>query len=144
MLSLRDRLAFEPETWQPAPGDMVTGEVVDVKEIEGKFDKPGETHPFVDILTDREKLTGVRWFAGHTVAKNEVRKQGVRPGDQIGVKYLGKVTKNGNTYEGWRVVVEHTGPVPTPATVTANEPEIPSGTTAKGTEWEGDWGSDLC
>lgn len=140
MLSLRDRLAFEPETWQPQPGDSITGEVVEVKEIEGKFDKPGETHPFVDILTDREHLIGVRFFAGHTVAKNEVRKQGVKPGDMIGVKYLGKISKNGNTYEGWRIVVEHTGP---PVTTSEPAPEVPHGTTESGTTWEGDWGSDL-
>jgi hypothetical protein len=108
-MTLADRLSRDPEPWKPEPGDALIGEVLDLEQRTSDF---GD-YPAITVLDD----DGVEWtFHGyHTIAKNELAKQRPVPGDRIGIKYHGKKQGAKNTYESYRVLVEHAEPVPAPA-----------------------------
>jgi hypothetical protein len=104
-LTMEQRLDFEPEPWDPKPGDKVVGEVVQVHRYESKF--TGKEYPVVDLVTDPETLTGVRIYGSRTVLGNELDRLQPQPGDRLAVKYLG-VIKAGtpDEYHGYKVMLD--------------------------------------
>jgi hypothetical protein len=131
-LTMEQRLDFEPDPWDPSPGDKVAGEVVAVTEYDDKFN-PGATYPVVDLLVDPETLTGVRLYGSRTVLRNELRRLDPQPGDWLGVKYLGRIA--GNDYDSYKVAMERRRPpqgpprlaVVPPGATTGDEPPPPDG-----------------
>ncbi len=97
MTSIEDRLSQIPQTWKPDPGDQLVGVVVAVTTRTNDYG----VYPVVAVEAD-----GVEWeFHGyHTVARLELERQNPQPGDQIGIRYLGK--PDGKPYEQYRVIVE--------------------------------------
>lgn len=86
--------------WRPEAGDKLIGTVSLLSEREG-YD--GDPYPIVTVKTD----TGEEWafHAFHTVAKNELAKLRPQVGDQIGIKYIGRVkSANGrSSYHAYRI-----------------------------------------
>lgn len=71
--------------WQPNPGDVIAGVVVGIREFISKFGKGMSA----DIRCEDDGV--VRAVLLKTVLKNEFEKQGVAIGDEVGIKYVGKV-----------------------------------------------------
>jgi hypothetical protein len=107
-LTMEQRLDFEPESWDPRPGDKVTGEVVQVQRYDSKF--TGEEYPVVDLLTDPGTLAGVRIYGSRTVLGNELDRLQPQPGDRLAVKYSGLIENKGVEYHSYRVVLDRTTP----------------------------------
>jgi hypothetical protein len=130
-LTMEQRLDFEPEPWDPEPGDKVAGEVVQIQRYDSKF--TGEEYPVVDLLTDPDTLAGVRIYGSRTVLGNELDRLQPQPGDRLAVKYLG-LMKAGtpDEYHGYRVVLDRIQPAPPrlavvgPATAADDEPPPPN------------------
>ncbi len=97
MTSIEDRLNRIPEPWKPNPGDHLIGTVVTVTTRTNDY---GE-YPVITI-----EANGNEWdFHGyHTVARRELEQQNPQPGDQIGIRYLGK--PDDKPYEQYRIIVE--------------------------------------
>lgn len=102
MDDLADRLDRTPAPWLPEPGGRLVGRVVEVGQRESRF---GGTYPVVAVLTDSGEELLVHAY--HTVLKGELAAQRPRPGDRIGIKYLGP--DSGRGYERYRVIVDRTG-----------------------------------
>jgi len=109
-LTMEQRLDFEPDPWDPTPGDKVAGEVVQVQRYDSKF--TGEEYPVVDLLTDPDNLTGVRIYGSRTVLGNELVRLQPQPGDRLAVKYAGMVENKGVEYHSYRVVLDRVQPAP--------------------------------
>lgn len=106
-MDLQARLALDIRAWMPkTAGDSLIGEVVEVTEAVSEFG----SYPRV-IVVDYDGQ-GWAFNAFHTVAKSELSKLRPRPGDQLGVVYLGKA--DGKNYAGYRVVVERKEPTTAP------------------------------
>ena len=93
--SLEDRLDSTAEAWRPEAGDKIVGTVVDVDSRDGEFG----LYPIVTVQTDTGDERAVHAF--HTVLKREFAKRQPRPGERIGIKYLGKHERG---YEAYRIV----------------------------------------
>jgi hypothetical protein len=128
-LTMEQRLDFEPEPWDPEPGDKVAGEVVQVQRFDSKF--TGEEYPVVDLLTDADTLAGVRIYGSRTVLGNELDRLQPQPGDRLAVKYVGMVENKGVEYHSYRVVLDRVQPAPPrlavvpPVVTTGDEPPLP-------------------
>ena len=109
MLSLEQRLEFDPDAWEPEPGDTVTGEVVEVVEYDDGFNE-GETYPVVSLATSTSPLVGVKVFGSKSVLKRELRRRNPAPGDRLGIKYLGPKGKPPHQYEAFRIVHDRARP----------------------------------
>jgi hypothetical protein len=109
-LTMEQRLDFEPDPWDPEPGDKVAGEVVQVQRYESKF--TGEEYPVVDLVTDADTLAGVRIYGSRTVLGNELDRLQPQPGDRLAVKYVGMVENKGVEYHSYRVVLDRAQPAP--------------------------------
>lgn|SRR5512133_960599 len=107
-LTMEQRLDFEPDPWDPEPGDKVAGEVVQVQRYDSKF--TGEEYPVVDLLTDPDTLAGVRIYGSRTVLGNELDRLQPQPGDRLAVKYLGLIENKGVEYHSYRVVLDRVQP----------------------------------
>lgn len=103
MATILDRLEKDPEPWKPDPGDTLVGKVLEIEE------RVTEYGPYPCVTVEQADGTEVLFHAFHTVAKNELAKKAPRPGDEIGIKYLGR--DNELKYERYRVIVEHAEPV---------------------------------
>jgi hypothetical protein len=131
-LTMEQRLDFEPDPWDPAPGDKVAGEVVQVQRYDSKF--TGEEYPVVDLLTDPDNLTGVRIYGSRTVLGNELDRLQPQPGDRLAVKYAGMVENKGVEYHSYRVVLDRVTPaaprlavVPPPTVAGSDDVPLPDG-----------------
>lgn len=107
-LTMEQRLDFEPDPWDPEPGDKVAGEVVQIQRYDSKF--TGEEYPVVDLVTDPDTLAGVRIYGSRTVLGNELDRLAPQPGDRLAVKYVGMVENKGVEYHSYRVVLDRTQP----------------------------------
>lgn len=87
-----------PETWKPAPGDVLIGRVADLDEVAGEHG----TYPVVVI--EREDGARLAWHAMPAVARYELGKVAPEVGDRIAVRYDGKA--EGRSYHMFRVVAE--------------------------------------
>jgi hypothetical protein len=99
--TLEERLEANAEAWRPEAGAMVIGTVVDVDSRTTEFG----TYPIVTLRTEAGDEVAVHGF--HTVLKNEFSKRPPRPGERLGVKYLGKSPKG---YESYRLAWEDVAP----------------------------------
>ena len=85
MSNLQDQLdADYAEAWKPAPGQSIVGVVVDVTEREGAYGR----YPIVTLRTEAGDERALHAF--HEVLADELAKLAPKPGDEIGVKFLGK------------------------------------------------------
>lgn len=109
-LTMEQRLDFEPDPWDPEPGDKVAGEVVQTQRFDSKF--TGEEYPVVDLVTDPDTLAGVRIYGSRTVLGNELDRLQPQPGDRLAVKYVGLVENKGVEYHSYRVVLDRVQPAP--------------------------------
>jgi hypothetical protein len=127
-LTMEQRLDFEPDPWEPTPGDKVAGEVVQVQRFDSKF--TGEEYPVVDLVTDPDTLAGVRIYGSRTVLGNELDRLQPQPGDRLAVKYIGLVENKGVEYHSYRVVLDPAQSAPprlavVPPVVTAGDEPPP-------------------
>ena len=108
-MSIDDRLDGESEAWKPKPGDKLVGTVLEVSTRQSEFS--GE-YPLVTIETGDGRE--VEWHAFHSVAKSQLARVDPRPGDELGVKFLGlKKPESGNSeYNDYKVVSEPAEPAP--------------------------------
>lgn len=83
------------EAWKPGDGDKLVGIVVDVSERDGTYG----AYPIVTLRTAEGDELAVHAF--HEVLANELARIAPKPGDEIGVKYLGKHPERG--YHRYRV-----------------------------------------
>lgn len=100
MSSISDALDKDyAPAWRPEPGDKLVGVVVDLSEREGL----DGIYPIVTVRTDDG--TDVAFHAFHTVAANELAKLRPKIGDQIGIKYVGRIqgANSRSSYHGYRV-----------------------------------------
>jgi hypothetical protein len=106
MSSIRDELDMPvAKGWRPKPGDALVGKVLRVETAQSDY---GEPYPLVTILTDEGQYIAVHAF--HSVLKNEFAKTKPARGDEIGLRYIGKVAGgNDRSYESYRVVVHKPG-----------------------------------
>jgi len=90
------------EGWQPKPGDKLTGTIL----TRSTSDAGGYgSYPLLEILTDDGQ--GIALHCFHTVLKTAVERWDPKPGEYVGVKYLGKLEGRGSFegYEDYRMVV---------------------------------------
>lgn len=119
---MRKQLDEEPkkaEAWRPQAGEELLGEVAAVSEREGD----GDRGPY-PILTVREPDgTLTAFHAFHSVAKSQIEEQGPRPGDKIGVRYMGQEESksSGRSYHNYRMVLDRAARAPEPAAVSVEE-----------------------
>lgn len=98
-------LNAEQEGWRPEVGDILIGDVLNM-ELAGHHSRWG-TYPLLTIRQLDEAGTITLWHAFHQVTRNELENKGVRIGDRIGVKYLGKEAVKGNDeleYDNYRIL----------------------------------------
>lgn len=90
MSNLQDQLdADYAEAWKPKPGESIVGVVVDVTEREGSYG----AYPIVTLRTESGEERALHAF--HEVLAGELAKLAPKPGDELGVKYLGKHPERG-------------------------------------------------
>lgn len=88
----------EAEGWKPTAGDVVTGKLQDVVMVEGGYG----AYPM--LVLERSDGSEVNVHAFHDVLRNELVRKRPQPGDELTIKYLGKVDKGGkNGYHSYRV-----------------------------------------
>lgn len=85
------------ETWKPAPGDVLIGEVVDLDEIEVEHG----SYPVITVLRDGKRFA---WHAKPSVARFELARVAPEVGDMIGIRYDGQPA--GRSYHLFRVVLD--------------------------------------
>jgi hypothetical protein len=105
MGSMKDRLdAGNAEAWKPEPNDELIGKVV------GLSRRTTEWGPYQIVTVQREDGTTAAFHAYHTVAANLLKDEQPGIGDEIGIRYLGKVDAPNSqygSYEGYKLVVDH-------------------------------------
>ena len=114
-MSLKDlkaRLDEETQTaeaWRPQPDEELLGIVR--RYNMRKMDDESE-YPIVTVETeDGEKHA---WHAFHKVGRALLEEDKPRPGDEIAIRYLGKVTGETYDYHNYKVAVGHTTSEPQP------------------------------
>lgn len=105
-MSLKDRLdAGNAEAWKPeSAGEELLGKIVELSSNTTSYG----TYPIVVIQPESGEPKAFHAF--HTVARDQLEKGYPSIGDEIGVRYLGKVATPDGDYEGYqnyRVVIEH-------------------------------------
>lgn len=124
MSSIEDRLNEDMqkvEAWRPEPNDQLIGTV---RRYNMRTMDDGTEYPIVTVETgDGEKHA---WHAFHSVGRNQLEEDKPRPGDEMGIRYLGLVEgkDGGYDYHNYHVVVDHKTP----------EPPVGSDTPAGGTD----------
>ena len=101
-MSIQDRLNRETETLSLEAGASAVGIL---RELTLRDSDYGDPYPVVTI----EKADGseVVVHGYHSVLRNRLLELDPRPGDEIGIKCLGKRTsKSGTTYNDFKVVLE--------------------------------------
>lgn len=89
--------------WRPAPGDTLSGRVVDTYSSgEGEY---GE-YPIVEVVTSEGDIVALHCF--HTTLRSAVDRRKPKVGDRIGVRYDGRLTSGGfgdKGYESYKMVL---------------------------------------
>jgi hypothetical protein len=111
-MSLKDRLDEETQTaeaWRPEPNDELIGIV---RRYNMRKMDDGTEYPIVTV--EQEDGQKFAWHAFHSVGRNQLEEDKPRPGDEMGVRYLGKVDgkDGGYDYHSYRVAVDHKTPEP--------------------------------
>jgi hypothetical protein len=124
-MSIQDRLNRETEVAKLEAGESVVGTLLDLALRDSDY---GDPYPVVTIETADGREVDVHGY--HSVLRNRLLELDPRPGDQLGIKSLGKRTsKSGSTYNDYRVVLERAdrpaGEVHEPK-VTPARPPLPS------------------
>lgn len=100
MKTLEEQMNMEIEPWMhETPGDTIVGTIIDV----AQYDAGYGPYPILTVEREDGSVWSIHGF--HAVLKEEIANRQPRPGDRVGIKYLGKVkTKNGKgEYEGYKV-----------------------------------------
>lgn len=116
-MGIADRIDQDVEGWRPEDGEKLVGKVLSVEERPSDY---GDDYPYLEVETPEGEVKGVHGF--HTVLKNELAAKKPLPGDDIAIKYFGKVTGKKTDakgrlveFEKYRVLVEHNNaPAPAP------------------------------
>lgn len=104
-MNLEDRLNAPPtKGWKPQPGDMLIGTILEIGTATSTY---GE-YPLIVVDADGGP---VAVHAFHSVLRNELKRLSPSEGDRLGIKYLGRVQGNDQTYESYTVAVERATPV---------------------------------
>jgi hypothetical protein len=93
-----------PEAWRPQPGDILVG-FIDGYDV--GYTSYGEVRTV--IVTREETNQKVSVWLSSTVLLNLFQKHKPRPGERIGLKYLGKDREKG--YHRYRLVVDRPEPL---------------------------------
>ena len=96
-----------PVAWVPdKPGEKIIGKFLRVETRESDHGP----YPVVIFTDDEADLRS--WHAFHAAAQAQLAQARPEPGEQIGIKYGGKVTseRTGREYVDWRVVVDRPEP----------------------------------
>lgn len=105
MGSMKDRLDAErAESWKPEPGEELIGKITDL----GRRTTEWGTYTIVTVQP--ESGPPLAFHAYHTVAANQLADESPTIGDEIGIRYLGKVdapSSQYGSYQGYRIVVDH-------------------------------------
>jgi hypothetical protein len=105
MGSMRERLdADYAEAWKPAPGDELIGKIIDL----GR--RTTEWGTYMIVTVKPEDGPPKAFHAYHTVAADALAQAYPSVGDEIGIRYLGKVVSEKSQYggyQGYKIVVEH-------------------------------------
>lgn len=123
MGSIADRLD-EPdaESWRPEPGGSLVGRVTEISQRTTEWG----TYPVVTVRSEGDGLRRT-FHAFHSVAKDLIVGNEVAVGDEIGVRYVGKVDGAKFGYESYKLVVEHNGGwSPFSAQLQPGEPPAPT------------------
>lgn len=92
------------ETWRPHPGDVLVGELLEVRWLSSSYD--GRQYPLLVIHREPDgPNSGVHVL--HQVLLDELHAQRPRIGERIGIRYLGRVD---NRYEAYRLAVDRDEP----------------------------------
>ena len=101
-MSIQDRLNRETETAKLEDGESVIGTLLDLALRDSDY---GDPYPVVTLETSDGREVDVHGY--HSVLRNRLLELDPRPGDQLGIKCLGKRTsKAGTSYVDYRVVIE--------------------------------------
>lgn len=96
MSKLQDELERDyAPAWEPDEGDSLIGTVVDVTERDGAYG----AYPIVTLRTEAGDELAVHAF--HEVLQGELAKVAPKPGDELGIRYVGKHPERG--YHRYRV-----------------------------------------
>lgn len=122
MPTIKERLDEETtpvDAWRPEPGEDLEGVV---RRYNMRKMDDGNDYPVVTVeRPDGEKFA---FHAFHSVARGQLEEDLPRVGDEIGIRYLGKVDGEQYEYHNYRIAVEHKTPEP-PASEAAS-PAMPS------------------
>ena len=94
----QDESEFEyvqSEGWKPKPGVVMEGEVLDISS--GYSTYKDENYPILTIQPAEGEPKDVHCF--HEVLRNKILQLRPQVGEKVGIKYLGKTKKKGNTKE---------------------------------------------
>ena len=117
-MSLLDQTEYDVEGWRPESGDGVEGRITAISTRQGDY----EPYPYLEIVvsnaTNQEligKAVGVHGF--HTVLKRELADKSPAVGDNIAIRYFGKVESKSldsrgkpTKFEKYRVVLDPANP----------------------------------
>ena len=112
-MSLRDQLDINSETWRPNATDKqaanpdhpqdIVGTIVEIDQFDTEY---GQCPAFVIKADDGNYW---RWVVVGEVAQKRIATLDPRTGDDIGVRYLGRVpspNRKDVSYHDWRIVLE--------------------------------------
>ena len=114
--SLADLLDIVAQPWFPEPGDLLGGEIIELETT----DRGWGPYPVVTVRVTEARSTerggnavsvgSVRvWHAFGAVAKNKLKEQRSRVGDQLVARDLG--VRPGKSYRDWQVKVVKESPL---------------------------------
>jgi len=92
-----------PPAWRPEPGDVLVGRVI-------RYDIGHTVYgPVRTVTIERDTGERVAVWLSSTVLLNEFAKQKPKPGERLGLKYLGKHPELG--YHRYRLLVDRDEPL---------------------------------
>jgi len=95
-----------PDTWRPAPGDYLDGELVRV--VEAPSGSTGQLVPVAHIRNQQSGETLAVWLTHH-VLRDKWQAAAPQPGERVGIVYQGEQTSSsGRTYKKYRLEVDRT------------------------------------
>lgn len=114
---LEDYTGEFPPAWRPEPGDVLVGKVV-------RYDRGFTMYGEVRTVTiERDNGERVAVWLSSTVLLNEFAKQKPKPGERIGLKYLGMHPDRG--YHRYKLIVDREEPLE--FTPLGGEAKVPAG-----------------
>lgn len=89
----------DAQRWSPTAGDILIGKVKEMRKVTTGY---GEGR-----VVDIENKEGTFTVFLSTVLRSKFSKQDIKPGDEVGIKFLGEVeSKGGRSYKDFAVVTE--------------------------------------